>query len=142
MRRPEVGALGVVELAPGRHAYAGSALGPGGVRARLGRHLRGGNARHWHIDHVRPAAVPASAWWVHGSDRLECRWAEAAAGLSGAERTARGFGASDCGCPGHLVRLPEDAERDELRTALAAASPSGAELRRTDAERVRRAGGG
>lgn len=138
--RPRVGALGAVELAPGRHAYAGSALGPGGVRARMARHLRGEGARHWHVDHLREAARPTGAWWVHAEERLECRWAEATAGLSGADRSAPGFGASDCGCPGHLVRLPEGAAGGALRAALAGASPRGADLRRADADRLRGAG--
>ncbi len=32
--------LGVATLAPGRYVYGGSAYGPGGLRARIGRHLR------------------------------------------------------------------------------------------------------
>ncbi len=40
-------------LAPGLYAYVGSAGGPGGLRARLSRHLLGRVSRlHWHIDHV------------------------------------------------------------------------------------------
>lgn len=140
--RPEVGSLGTVELAPGRYAYAGSALGPGGVRARLERHLRAAGSRHWHVDHLRSAARPEAAWWVHGPERLECGWAEAAVGLPGAERAAPGFGASDCGCPGHLVRLPEGAGPEGIRAALAEASFSGAELRRADAARIRGTDGG
>ncbi len=39
-------------LAPGRHAYCGSAYGPGGLRARLRRHLKREKARRWHVDHL------------------------------------------------------------------------------------------
>ena len=48
----KVGRLGVLRLEPGYYAYAGSALGPGGVGARLGRHLRGPRRAHWHIDYL------------------------------------------------------------------------------------------
>lgn len=120
-----MGALGRIELAGGRHAYAGSALGPGGVRARLRRHVGGRGARHWHVDHLRPATRPVEAWWIHDDRRLECRWAAAAAGLPGCGRPVAGFGASDCGCRGHLVRLPEDPGRPRLEEALAGASPEG-----------------
>jgi len=32
--------FGAATLAPGRYAYCGSAYGPGGLRARIARHLR------------------------------------------------------------------------------------------------------
>ncbi|HIQ09546.1 MAG TPA: DUF123 domain-containing protein, partial [Anaerolineaceae bacterium] len=35
-----VGALGVWDFPEGVYVYLGSARGPGGIRARLGRHLR------------------------------------------------------------------------------------------------------
>ncbi len=130
-----------MELAPGRHAYAGSALGPGGVRARLLRHVRGAGARHWHVDHLRPAARPEAAWWVHVEERLECRWADALARLPGAARPAEGFGASDCGCAGHLVELPDGLERRRVREALAEAAPRGGAPRRAPASALREAVG-
>jgi len=34
-----VGALGAVDFAPGWYVYVGSALGPGGLAARVNRHL-------------------------------------------------------------------------------------------------------
>ncbi|BES82251.1 hypothetical protein PABY_18180 [Pyrodictium abyssi] len=44
-------------LGPGAYAYVGSAWGPGGLRARLCRHLYGRRGRmHWHIDYL--AAAP------------------------------------------------------------------------------------
>lgn len=132
----EVGALGRMELTPGRYAYAGSALGPGGVRARLERHLRASGRPHWHVDHLRSVARPESAWWVHAGERLECRWAAALAGRPGTARPVAGFGASDCGCPGHLVRLPDELPVRQLRAALAEVSPPGRRLARASAERI------
>ena len=54
--RIRVGSLGVVEFDRGYYAYVGSAMGPGGVRARLCRHIRGREARRWHIDYLREHA--------------------------------------------------------------------------------------
>ena len=41
----------VAEVGPGRVLYVGSAGGPGGIRARVGRHLAREKARRWwHVD--------------------------------------------------------------------------------------------
>ena len=40
------------ELTAGRYLYCGSAKGPGGLRARLARHMRHGKSVHWHIDQL------------------------------------------------------------------------------------------
>lgn len=98
----DVGALGDVAFPPGWYAYVGSAFGPGGF-SRVDRHRRVASgdhdARHWHVDYllgdpdtrlydvVRTVAVEA-----------ECAIADRIDG----ERVT-GFGASDCGCPSHLV---------------------------------------
>ena len=54
--RIRVGSLGVVEFDREYYAYVGSAMGPGGVRARLCRHIRGRGAKRWHIDYLREHA--------------------------------------------------------------------------------------
>ena len=43
-------ARGAQELRKGRYFYGGSARGPGGLRARIGRHLRANKRIHWHVD--------------------------------------------------------------------------------------------
>lgn len=103
------GRLGEFDFPAGEYVYTGSACGPGGLRARLGRHLRGG-APHWHIDALRRAAeVLDYVYQVHDAHTamppLECRWLQAMLRLPGAWVPAQGFGASDCksGCPAHLV---------------------------------------
>jgi Uri superfamily endonuclease len=108
-----VGRLGKKELPAGKYAYLGSAMGPGGLRARLGRHLRGEGKPHWHIDALRRVALVQAVCyltvpWVTVEQRLECLWGQALAGLPGAAVPIPGFGASDCrlGCPAHLVALP------------------------------------
>lgn len=102
VRDLEVGALGRRRLPPGWYLYVGSARGPGGLRARLGRHLAGGGRTHWHIDYLRACAGAVDAWYQPGEAVVECRWAQALARGRGIASAWPGFGATDCGCPGHL----------------------------------------
>ncbi|NLE76551.1 MAG: GIY-YIG nuclease family protein [Chloroflexi bacterium] len=104
-----VGRLGLAAFPPGWYVYAGSAHGPGGIGARLARHLRPGHQKraHWHIDYLLAHARVTEAWARPGWEPLECRWASALAEAEGALRMPPRFGASDCGCPGHLVCLPQ-----------------------------------
>lgn len=84
--------------------YAGSANGPGGIGARVARHLRRGKAVRWHVDTLTEAADWLGAVALPGGN--EC--AVVAALLeSGSFATAlAGFGSSDCRvCSGHLLRL-------------------------------------
>jgi Uri superfamily endonuclease len=39
-RTISVGKLGILDVRPGFYVYVGSALGPGGLAARIGRHAR------------------------------------------------------------------------------------------------------
>ncbi len=102
----EVGRLGRFTFAPGWYGYAGSALGPGGLAARVQRHLRAQKAQHWHIDYLRAHATPTAVWYTIGQQRRECRWADVLSELPGAWIPAPRFGASDCHCPTHLVGYP------------------------------------
>ncbi len=102
-----IGRLGQFAFAAGTYAYVGSAHGPGGLRARLARHLRAAKKRHWHIDYLVERAPVVAVWVEASAGRLECAWAGALAALPGAEQPAPRFGASDCACPAHLFRLPE-----------------------------------
>ena len=114
-----VGALGMLEFAAGDYVYVGTARR--GRAARVARHRRTeGKRPHWHIDALRAACRWLEARELDGD---ECELAERIAGLPGASREQRGFGASDCRCPGHLVRferlpeLPGVLERGEGRLA-------------------------
>lgn len=105
-QRIGVGRLGVLDAEPGTYVYVGSAHGPGGVRARVRRHARtDGKARHWHADYLRAATTLQRAWITYDADRRECAWAQTMRALPGATLPMHGFGASDCGCPSHLVRF-------------------------------------
>jgi Uri superfamily endonuclease len=111
-----IGRLGRACFPRGAMLYAGSARGPGGLKARLGRHLQNGSVTHphWHIDALRGIAqARAAAYWVSPEPALECLWSHALAQLPGSCIPLAGFGASDCrlGCPAHLVAFPGE-EKD------------------------------
>lgn len=108
----KVGKLGPVVLPAGSYAYVGSAHGPGGLRARLERHLRPAKIPHWHIDALTQERRPDRIFFRPAEHRQECAWVSALLALPGATTPVRGFGSSDCraGCPAHLVRLPDEAD--------------------------------
>jgi Uri superfamily endonuclease len=103
-----VGRLGEFAFPVGWYLYVGSAFGPGGLRARLERHLlrlADGKRPHWHVDHLREGSIWGGAWVRSSEQRLECEWATAMRRLPDAQIVAPRFGASDCHCPAHLVRV-------------------------------------
>jgi len=114
----EVGRLGPVNFRGGWHIYVGSALGPGGLPARVGRHFRLAAAKdrpaRWHIDRLllSPAFSLEGAVCGGTEDRLECRLADAIGG----ERVP-GFGCTDCSCDSHLFYRPAD-PFDEITQAF------------------------
>jgi Uri superfamily endonuclease len=88
-------------LPPGGYAYCGSAKGPGGLRARLGRHLRPFSGQvHWQVDALHQWAVPAAAFWTTASEKDEHCLAEICS-QTGLRMIPR-FGCSDCRCDSHL----------------------------------------
>jgi Uri superfamily endonuclease len=99
-----VGRLGGFAVPTGWYVYAGSALG--GLPARVMRHLRGGETRHWHIDYLRAEATIRADYCVPGRERRECELAAALRRLPEAALPVARFGASDCRCLAHLVHLP------------------------------------
>jgi Uri superfamily endonuclease len=88
-----VGRLGVLETQAGYYMYVGSALGPGGLAARVGRHCRREKTLRWHIDYLRAAADLEEVWYATGKSHLECRWASTLLTLPGASVPLTGFGA-------------------------------------------------
>lgn len=100
-----VGQLGIFRFEPGFYCYCGSAMGPGGLDARLSRHLRRRKKAHWHVDYLLQRAVVVEIWKAHSTRRLECLYAHALINMSGAHVSVPGFGSSDCDCPAHLVHF-------------------------------------
>jgi Uri superfamily endonuclease len=102
-----VGKLGRFDFPPGWYAYPGSARGPGGLAARVSRHLRTSKTFHWHVDYLRAHTELTAVWYAVGSQKRECDWALALSALPQASRVAPGFGASDCRCATHLLHFSE-----------------------------------
>jgi Uri superfamily endonuclease len=115
-----VGKLGEHNFQAGNYVYCGSANGPGGLRARLSRHLLGAEKMHWHVDYLRQAGSVQSMVYQlnetsahviesenNGFMPLECAWSQRLSQLGGASIPVPGFGASDCrsGCRAHLIYL-------------------------------------
>lgn len=97
-RRPEAC------LCAGRYLYCGSARGHGGIRARVGRHMRADKPTRWHIDQLTRAGTVLGAWAF--PDGRECALVAA---LSALPVPIVGFGSSDCRrCPSHLFAWPQD----------------------------------
>jgi len=122
-----IGKLGDATFEPGFYAYVGSAFGPGGVRARLGRHARADKTHRWHIDYLRSAGRVVEAWVSYDLERHEHRWAGVLSNLAGARLPVPGFGASDCGCPSHLIRF---SRQPSLRKFLDCEPAVATEIRR------------
>ena len=91
-----------VTFQPGWYIYTGSANGPGGMRARVARHLRHDKRAHWHVDHLtREAKVTAVCF--SGAD--ECRLMDTLIAAAGFTVPVPGFGSTDCQrCDSHLAR--------------------------------------
>ena len=95
--------FGTHTFRPGWYLYFGSAYGPGGLKARLARHLRREKAAHWHVDHLTVKADRLECLAFPGGDECSLRARfEAALGLS---VPLAGFGSSDCRkCSSHLLQ--------------------------------------
>lgn len=87
----------------GYYYYCGSALN--GLEARLARHYRQEKCLRWHVDYFLRLASISAVWAVRGSVRLECCAQRALSDLGCLP--IRGFGSSDCRCPGHLLAAPD-----------------------------------
>jgi Uri superfamily endonuclease len=121
-----IGRLGKQRCPAGHYFYVGSAHGAGGLRARVGRHLRGDGTLHWHIDYLRAVAEVRGALYTVTDDPLECPWSQALADLPGAFIPVPHFGASDCrsGCEAHLIGFPPQTDFSGLPQMLARFSPT------------------
>ena len=113
-----IGKLGTFTFPAGYYLYVGSALGPGGLEARLAHHRRRDKKLRWHIDYLLEHAQLVEVWSAASTDKLECLWAQAARELAGGEIPVPGFGSSDCRCPSHLIRLASTPSYEEFTARL------------------------
>ncbi len=101
-----MGKLARQRFPSGYYVYVGSAFGSGGLRARVGRHLRTRKARRWHIDYIRARMRVTDTWYTLDTEKQECQWANILVSLGG-QRPSKGFGASDCNCESHLFHFEQ-----------------------------------
>ena len=118
-----IGRRGALELRPGFYVYVGSARGPGGLRARVQRHLSSSPRRHWHIDYLKQHARVVEVWYSYGPDPREHEWANALADMRDAEIPMPRFGSSDCHCLTHLFYFQQWPIRDDFTRRVRAGEP-------------------
>jgi Uri superfamily endonuclease len=116
----QIGRLGEFTFPAGAYLYFGSACGPGGLHARLARHLLPASSQpvHWQIDYLHSVAEARALGYLafacqeQAAQHMECLWSQAVAGLPGSLAIVPGFGASDCrlGCPAHLLAIQKAGE--------------------------------
>ena len=113
-------AFGLCRLPAGAYFYCGSAHGPGGLKARIERHLRKGTKKFWHFDHLKELVDIKQVWWQQDALNKECRLAQFIAAQEGVSIPVPGFGASDCrnGCPAHLLRHADMSSMDGIFQGL------------------------
>ncbi len=100
-------------LEAGAYAYCGSAYGPGGISARVRRHLRRDKKPHWHIDRLTGTGHIAAVHAMPGAK--ECGLLARILAIPGAAVPVPGFGSTDCRrCPAHLARLPGKTDAEDM----------------------------
>lgn len=104
-------------LPGGHYIYAGSAYGPGGIRARCGRHLGRPSKRRWHIDWLTSVASNLQAIPFPGGS--ECDLIDGLLKRPDIDYPIAGFGSTDCRrCTAHLLRVATDGQSYLLGTAV------------------------
>ncbi len=96
-RRIRIGSLGEIDFKKGYYCYVGSAYGPGGIEARVKRHLRTEKKMRWHIDYLLKHAEIEKVMVKEGGDEIET-----GRELSKIYPSIEGFGASDSPLKSHL----------------------------------------
>lgn len=119
-KKLRVGRFGTFRFPQGDYVYVGSAFGPGGLRARLARHLRQNKVAHWHIDSLRAHADVRAITFTTAPYGLECVWSQRLSSWRGTRIPVAKFGARDCveNCPAHLIAFPRGISARTLRKLL------------------------
>lgn len=105
-----IGQLGRFEFIPGYYLYLGSAFGPGGLKARVGRHRLCNKICRWHIDYLRRRCSLLEVWFSEIPQNQECLWAEQLANDRKLSAPIASFGSSDCSCFSHLYYSAEKSD--------------------------------
>ncbi len=121
-----VGSLGECCLSARHYLYFGSAMGPGGFRARLKHHYLTEKNPHWHIDYLLDKESILATWYLAGRYPQESTWAMNLNQKHDFHCPMKGFGSSDCraGCSSHLVRIPDGCDNRFIGRLLSSISGS------------------
>ena len=107
----------LITLPAGRYLYCGSAKGPGGLKARLSRHIRRGKSVRWHVDQLTEQGLVIGDWVFPGGD--ECRLVQMCSHLP---VPIAGFDSGDCAiCRSHLLFWPNGVALPWLSAGIEAA---------------------
>lgn len=117
-RNIRIGAKGLTSFDKGYYLYVGSAFGPGGIRARVGRHCRRRKPKRWHIDYLTAHFRPTRALISYEQIRHEHDWASQLEKQQGMLPMG-GFGNSDCRCRSHLFLSRKAPDQAALVSGLA-----------------------
>lgn len=103
--RIKIGSLGFLMFRKGYYCYIGSARGPGGIEARIGRHMRREKKIRWHIDYLLKHAEIKEAYYSTEMDEISIvmSFAENFHGIEG-------FGSSDSHMKSHLFFIGKNIE--------------------------------
>ena len=102
-----IGSLGAAVIQKGYYIYIGSAKGPGGLRARIERHLRKQKRIHWHIDYLTSTSecnIYAIVYALTNKDLESVLSAKLLKEKKCFNPTIRGFGCSDKTSYTHLFK--------------------------------------
>lgn len=115
-----VGKFGTFRFSQGDYVYVGSAFGPGGLRARVARHMLANKHAHWHIDYLSAHSGLRGIAFTRSSRAMECEWSRALSACADARIPVAKFGATDCrqNCPAHLIAFPRGIALSELSELL------------------------
>ncbi|HBE91820.1 MAG TPA: DUF123 domain-containing protein [Gammaproteobacteria bacterium] len=113
------GRLGRQTMPAGYYCYAGSAFGPGGLRARLRHHATPVSRPHWHVDYLRQKADLIEIWYTDTDEKREHDYASLICKQPDTIQAIAGFGASDCNCTSHLIYHPMQPDVRQFRRSLA-----------------------
>lgn len=94
-----IGKLGTFSFQKGLYVYVGSAKR--NIQSRVERHIQIDKKQRWHFDYLRPFLEIADVETFSGEEG-ECKLFQRLMKEQSGIIPVRGFGSSDCRCPGHL----------------------------------------
>lgn len=106
-----IGKLGNFVFPKGTYLYIGSAKR--NIQARITRHLTKDKKMRWHLDYLRPLAQ-VSAVMTFPLKMGECALKRFIEASCSGKVIVEGFGASDCRCNSHLLKLPSSMSMKEF----------------------------